>query len=346
MPYYLADTIVGPRRGRLVPVGWDSQPNRNWIVLGNRALIWLETAIVDSRLLKVADDKAENLAVASRNALATLLGDRTYKPTDNFQFAVTDLLRVPPAAKGWKALRPSFFRQRYEIWLGPGGRGRNLFYDLPTLVLPSTKTFVDDFNRTANLGGSTSSDGLFTWTELVGTVLTTNGTVCTATNIPSNTEPTAYTSADTDTDTSYAQIDLTTYTRATNTELTVSIMVRSNITDTNGYPFYVSIDDANAAGRELWALSSLTLLASDAVDSTTGLPNTLYVEADGSSISSKVDGAAALGPITNSGEASGAGNRRALFRVYSFGNSTNDAAFDNFGYGDLAVAGRRRLIRP
>lgn len=108
------------------PAGFDLSAH-NFVQLSvsgtRRALVWFDDPVVDARVVKVADGATEVLGTASRTALGTAIADRVLKST--FDATIVDVLKTPPLAWGLGRLRPE--TDAYRIWLGPGGRGKNLF---------------------------------------------------------------------------------------------------------------------------------------------------------------------------------------------------------------------------
>lgn len=333
--YYLVPPVLVGKRSIKYPRGWDSQATRNWLWLGpDKALLWTKDPIADRLADAVAEDKDELAAIASRSKLAALVGDREISAV-GFKDAIANLLLNAPADKRWNAIRPSKARARYEIFLGPGNPSERLFWTAPSIPTKNTKTYVDSFDRANSGTVGTSSDGLFSWTEASGTVSAITSNTLTMTNIPDDTVPIVTTSADTDTDDSYAFFTLAAFARASGTYLNAACTTRGNAAGSNGYVIIPFTDETNTPGMMLYATS-----ADSAIDTDTGTPTIGHVyriEADGSSIIGYDNGTPILS-ATNAGEASGAGNRRGGLSAYSGGNSTNDVAFNDFGYGDI-VAG-------
>jgi hypothetical protein len=281
MPYYLSEIVqAGPRRK---VVRGAEEPGANWIVRDRgRAILWVPSPVTEQTLLrKFADDAGETMAVASRTLLSNfsdkVLPSRTVRQT------IVDLLRFPEAGRSKPLSRPSKQRRRYEIWLGPGGRGKNLLWSAPAQIGPSTKTFVDNFNRTAgNLDGSTSSDANFTWDEIDGTGWVTNGTQA-ALGTGITEFATAQAAANLDTSDNYSQVVLSDWTLVLNT-LSAGVVCRFSAS--SGYSFETITQIAVGATRILKYYVDDTPLDSDTTVTQAG---TLYVEADGSSISASAD---------------------------------------------------------
>ena len=331
MPYYLSP-LTAANRGRS-PVGWDSMAGVNWTLLDNDlALLWLPSAIVDARLKLLGDDKSERLATATRTELSNLSSDRTYKPSDTFQDTIWGLFRNAPVNR-WGPLGPSKMRQRYELWLGPGGAGQNLFQFEAAVVGPNSKTFADTFDRAnANLTGSTSSDGLFTWLDVdVGGNnwdIVSNAASASA----GDGFRTCRANADLDTDDHYSEAVIGTATYSTGG--TLGVLARFVVTSTAGYGFEIGNVGGNL--RRTYRYDTDANIASDTTAPATS--GTLRIEVDGSSITAKISGSTVLGPTTNT---QFAGQLRTGISAYSDTAGTS-LTFASFGAGDLVVAGKAK----
>lgn len=168
--YYVSQYIgAGTAEDPLRPIGseqpgWsaiDLRPDASRLDGGglNACLLYLPEPMNDARLYLCGYDSQEVLGSAVRARLASLLGATLTE--SSFHRVCGELMMTPPA-NAWKALRPTH-RGLYEVWLG----GR-LMWSQPRLAGGSS--IADTFNRVdANLDGSTSSDGQFTWAESEGT---------------------------------------------------------------------------------------------------------------------------------------------------------------------------------
>lgn len=334
MPYCLVP-LVQTNQGGLPsrrPLGWDESA-LNFILLGDRALVYLEDDVASVRSMKLAEDKAEVLGGAARGLLAQRISDRAIGAAP-LAAMVVDLLRVP-GANPWRALRPSHRRGRYEIWLGPGGRGNNLLWAEAVPRTPHSVTYIDSFDRSdGDIDGSTFSGGTAQWDENSGTAwqIVSNQAHCL--NIPDGTLPSAIATVDVDSDDMFAQATGALWVH--NHDYTyMDVSARMNTTYTNGYVAMVA-QQAGTFYREL-RIHNSTLLDGDSGVNSTGA--VIRLECDGSSISYLVDDVVVLGPVTDASQSSGAGNRRAGMRSYSAGGNTSDVGWDDFSYGDLTVAG-------
>ncbi len=147
----------------------------NSVVLSDTlAIAWTPNEILDARVKTICDDKLDTLVPTRRAFLQNILPDRTVRSTDRFNDVIGNLLKSPPSGADWKPLTPYIDRGQLEVLLGPGGflhpGGPGLLWSEPADVRgPHSQTLTDTFNRAdAALGGSTSSDGLFTWSLVFG----------------------------------------------------------------------------------------------------------------------------------------------------------------------------------
>lgn len=330
MPYYIGEMVDGRvMLGRQTrhPVGIDMPAARNWTFFEDeQPLIWTSDEVNDPRLIKIAEDGNEKLSQTARQVLGDIANDgRPINASMDFDDTIANLLMVPVNGR-WQPLRPSKRRARFEVRLGPD----KLLWTEFSAPSSNTKTYVDTFDRANSSTLGTSSDGLFTWTE-AGTVLAITSNQLTATNIPDGGDASATTSAECDTDDLYSQVQLVTFTRNSGS-LGAFIYVATNDGST-GYLF--SLINDGAFERAIYRASTFGLLDSDATSTTSG---TLRVERDGSSIVAYVNGVEILS-ATNSAESSGSGFRKSALLAFADSTSTNDVAWDDFGYGDLDAGG-------
>lgn len=325
MPFYRSP-LVSVTRGRS-PIGWDV-PGANWMLLGDVALLWAPTAVTDAGVNQLSIDPDEVLGAAAQNRLATLCGDGRVFTGMTLRQAVINVLRVPPVDGRWGALRPSKIRRRLEIWLGPGVTAGQPLFSEPAVIGPSSKTFVDTFDRAdANLNGSTSSDALFTWAEVDGTLWTITSNQA---HIPSasSTFATAQAAADLDTDDHYCEFTISDWTRVSTQTLFLGPAVRFS-----GGVGYV-LDIGNQAGsplRRIYRYDNDATLVSDVTNTESG---TFRIEVDGSSLTGKLNGATILGPTTNT---QFTGQLRAGITAFIDGVGSS-GKIDNFEAGDLFAA--------
>lgn len=322
MPFYRSP-LVPVTRGRS-PIGWDV-PGANWVLFGDVALLWTPTAVVTAGVNQLSIDPDEILGAAAQNRLTTLCGDGRVFTGMTLRQAIVNILKVPPVDGRWGGLRASKIRRRLEVWLGPGvSVGQPLFSE-PAAIGPSSKTFVDDFNRgDGNLDGSTSSDAQFAWLEVDGTAWQINGNTA---HIPiSSGFCTARANADLDTGDHYAQFTIANWTRISTDILFAGPLVRW--TGANGYGFEAG-NNAGTPLRRIYRYDNDANLATDATNTESG---TWRLEVDGSSLTALVDGAPILGPITNT---QWAGQLRT--GISAFDEPGSSVKVDNFEAGDLLV---------
>lgn len=185
---------------------------------------------------------------------------------------------------------------------------------------PHETTYTDNFNRTAgNLSGSTASGG-GTWAEPVGSSWTTDGT-----QVVGDVYAKARLDSDTSSSNMYAQAvkvsESTGNTRG-------GVTVRHNASADTQY-FSYHRWDLNDFG--LWKSVSGTETQIGTNQSFTySLPDTIYLEANGSSISIKVNG----GSTYTQTDTSISGNTRG--GLYVFRASTGGNTYDDFEVSDLA----------
>lgn len=339
MPYYIGEMVDGKvldRRTTRQPVGIEMPAARNWTFFEDeRPVLWTSDEVNDPRLIKIADDGKEKLSQTARQVLGDIANDgRPINASMNFDETIANLLMVPVNGR-WQPLRPSKSRARFEVKLGPD----KLLWTEPRAPGRNTKTYTDSFDRANSTTLGTFSGGTVTWIEATGTVLAITSNQLTATNIPDGTDCSCFGDTDVDTDDNYAQVALTTLTRNSG-DIGVFLYTGCNDDGSSGYLFNIFNDGSGA--RELYRASTFGLLDSDATATTSG---TLRIERDGSSILAYVGGVEILS-ATNSAESTGAGFRRAGLLAFADSTSTNDAAWNDFVYGDLdaggGVANRRR----
>lgn len=218
MPYYLVPFVrpEGRSRGRR-PRGYD-HASHSFVTLGTgesaRALIWFDDPFTDPEADKVADGADETLALTTRTTLGALVKDREYRDVgQRFDHSVAELLKRPPAGWSFAPLRPSVRRRRYEVWLGPGRRGQNLFYSEPVSAVKHSKTWIDTFNRANGaLAGSTLSGGGATWVDSLG-ILSIVSNQVQASAFDPDVGYVALVDTDTDTADMYSSVQLVSFTR-------------------------------------------------------------------------------------------------------------------------------------
>lgn len=372
MPYALVELVetstptLKARRGfsrNFVrqPAGYDRSAHNVVRLRGatraeDRALVWFDDEVVDSRVLKLADGAGEKVAEATKQRLDAFAGDREFRTIDEFNASVAGLLTTPTTRGRWGALKPSFRRQRREIWLGPGGAGRNLFWSEAALVRRGSVQYQDTFNRTAaNLNGSTLSSGTVQWAEVGGTTFTGANNRAEATNLTSGADCFLVVNTDTDTDDMYAEAAWKVWTRNGATSLISGVFVRAASDISSGYEGYIE-DDGGDGYALIYAWDFDDVIASGA-EPTLPFVQKIGIEADGSTIEMWIDDVSWNGPLTDTNEPTGAGLRRGAIQAVGNGANTNDIALDDFlvkdvsfvaatGFGALLSSTRNRLVIP
>ena len=341
MPYYLAPSA--PLRGMTGtpdrwPVGADWGVDGNWIWLekgpDGLALLWLATPDPDPALKKLADDADEVLTGPVRTSLSDLIGDRVVLPGARLRQVVTNMLRVPPISGRWKGLRPSRQRQRYEIWFGPGGRGKNLWFEEPTIVGPASKSIEDNFNRAnGNLDASTSSDGQFVWDEQNGTEWEILSNQAQGVNIPDGDFSRALADFSLDTDDEFVEADYSIFTINAGT-LLLYLFLRLDTLGagpTSGYHMQVGESPPGTPGHAIKDWPTFEILATDAsAGHTTGV---LRFTMDGTTLEGFTDGVSFIGPVTDGTPYTG--SRKTGIGMFASSSSTNDVGIGGFRSGDL-----------
>jgi hypothetical protein len=308
-------------RSILIPRGFERGSGCKWAEIGEKLYMHSPDAISDQRLVKLADHHAEKVSGAARTQLLKFASDgRNVRTSDDLSRVIYQLARTPVAGK-YNPLLPSKARQRFEFRLGP------ILVTEDVIVPPATTSFTDNFNRTADLAGSTLSGGGATWTQNTGSTNSTNGSGFRITQGDNN----YATSADLDTDNAYATSNLTSL--ADNSY--GWIWIRANGTNTNGYEGGFGINNAFEMYR--YGGGTYPLLDSDTWTPVAAL---LTLTADGSSLSF-VEGATNVTlTATNSSESTGAGNRRGGIGGFSdVGGGAGGVVFNDYTYADIVVGG-------
>jgi hypothetical protein len=185
------------------------------------------------------------------------------------------------------------------------------------------KTYQDTFTRTAAaLAGSTSSDGLFTWSVPDGTDPNTNGTAIALATFGA--QFTGMTSADTDTDDIYVEVDYTV--------MGGSSAVWIDLGSDGVYPAGTGYEAAIFGGNaQIFAVAGGSFTQLGASVSHTPSTGTYRFERSGSTLTLKKDGTTVL-TRTDSSEPTGAGKRRAATGGDPAGGGFTIA---EFRYGDI-----------
>jgi hypothetical protein len=351
MPYYLVPMVdtarfPGAPAGseaagltRRVPYGYGLVAE-NHIILGDHALLWSDDRLSAPGVVEIGTERTEAAAVSARRDLERFANDgRTYTATDTFSDVVRNLLTQPSdrRLRRWGALRAGkpTKRTRYHhkaIWLGPGGRGNNLFHVEKVAPWHDTTTWQDNYNRADGpLDGSTLSSGGTTWKDTSASTPYAIVSNRLSVLFPMNTSQSLLTAADAGSDDLYAQIELVSRSDTNQFQGIGVTVCAADDAITDGYIFYV--DDAT----DLY-LEGINAGVLDTDTSYAGaFARTWRLERSGSSVEAFADGGSVLGPSTNTGENSGAGYRRVGVHGYRFVSGSSTFVADNFDGGDLAA---------
>jgi hypothetical protein len=341
MPFYAVPIVQSSQRhhGRVVRrvLGYDQSPH-NAVILdvgdpsqasSGLALIWAETDLSDRRAEKVADGNTEPMAVSTRATLSAKLGGRAFKG-DPFNQQIADVLKA-------NGLRPQVDGEM-PIWLGPGGRGNNRFWTEQTPRVKHSQAFADTFTRANGaLDGDALSGGTGTWSS-AGTqwnVLSNQASnVTTVNEVVDN----ALVGTQGDTDSLYSQVDVVSSTLAGgNVFMDIYAAVSSDTS--NGYLSVIAKFTTGTGERTIFELTGFTALDTDAaVDSLSG---TLKMNRNGSSVEVLRNGAVILGPVTDTSQTSGSGNRYVGFGLFTEAPALSAAlVLDNYLGGDITNAAK------
>lgn len=294
-------------------------------------LAWLQNDIVDARVIKIADAADEALSLSARDALAQRLGDRGFDGRA-FNLQIANLLKAPTGLP-IRALRPTTAGE-YVIWLGPGGRGRNRFHTQRVVPERHSKYFVDTFNRANGaLASSALSNGSASWSAGTSAEWNIESNVAVETDGFTNTREKAIVGTQCDTDSEFSRATLSTYTRPAADFLGAHLYACADVVFDSGYQFEIS-NENGASKRGLYGVSAEAELDSDTTSSTSGV---MLLLRDGSSVEARLDGTSILGPVTDTAEPSGAGNRYVGFASFYVGAEvgTRSIGFDSFDGGDV-----------
>lgn len=328
--YYLSPLVPSRPRER-VAAGAESA-RAGAVYLRDHALLYAPDGPGDRRMIKVADDPDEAMAVSSRHALSSVLGDGARSVTDQIVAALRPRLRpsIRRVNTQWIARR--------EIWLG------GLLWSEVAPFVPHSKTYTDSFDAAIadTLNGKALDGGAGTWANIRdSTSRSWQGGTGTATQVL-----VAFASIgivvtpECDTDDQYAEVEIVTIPSLI-CELHVS--ARNTGGDT-GDTFLEHGYGARVHRHPTDSLSDFTDLQRHSDGTRLGSPvsgaqtsGTLRVECNGSSISMLQAGVVTVGPITDTTESTGAGFRSVAF--WSYGGNTGDQtmAVDNFKGGDLTT---------
>ena len=328
MPYYIAPYIgagsdLDPFRPRgSDQAGWSAIDLRadGGATLGggglNACLLHLPLADPDPQLRLVALDPADSIGVGVRQAIIARLGLLASPASIRWDDLAAELLLGPPPG-GWRAIRSSR-EGSFDIWLG------GLLKRLP--VVRGGTSISEDWNCTDS--ASLTCD--LTWTEYIGTAWGITGNLARMAGIVNGNAARA--DADLASDDHFCQATLVTLSVFEITAGSVVCRKDSTATDT-AYEF----DARRASGATSHVLRKVvsgtaTTLATGSSTHANG--DVLRIEADGSTITGKKNGATDAGPATDTAIT---GNVRCGIR--GFGNTgTSVVELDDWSAGDLAVA--------
>lgn len=339
--YYLSPLVRVTRGRRLLwaPVGI-GETETSWIIIGDRAILWARDPIADARLKALAEGREERLAAATRSALGERIKDREFRGTDSFVDTIASLLRAP-GQNPWAALRPSKRRGRYEILLGP--REDRLFWSQAAPPRKNTVVYTDNFTGNGNLDGRNFSGGGSQWEVLDGSMATSGGVLQTN-NIPVDTYAQAVALADADTDELFAQVTQTAWSiNAGNRYMESNLGVATNDDLSAGY--FMFRVESNLEGNETGIFAVFSEELVDDNNPEFVQTGTIRIERDGSTVRGYVDDEEILSG-THTGEPTGTGFRKAAIQSYAGWVSTNDLAWDDFSYGDLAAGSEPVEVTP
>ena len=163
--FYITDLVDTGTPWRFKPRGWDQSSHWSILKLDKvKVLMWSSDPISITGVNKIGEFSGEGISQVAASGLSALRND-AYPIATTLGETLFNLLMVPPDAR-WPALRSmrdGVFRVKM---------GNQLVWSVPDPLGPrgASKQAQDNFNRAdANLDGSTSSDGQFTWTETAGT---------------------------------------------------------------------------------------------------------------------------------------------------------------------------------
>jgi hypothetical protein len=325
---------------RRVPYGW-GLVSENHVIVGDHAILHSEDPLSGPGVVEIGTDKTERVAVATRRDLERFANDgRTYRATQTFDELVRDVLERPSdrRAQRWGALRAGkpTKRIRYHhkaIWLGPGGRGNNLFYVEQVAPWHDTSTSQDNFNRSnRTLNGDTMSAGGKSWEDTSASTPFAIVSNQLSVLFPLGEGPGLLASADYDSDDLYAEVDLISHSDTNQFQGFGVIVCAADDAMTNGYMFYGTVDGGGDIFLE--GLNAGGLASNTSFGSILGVHR---IERSGSSVEAFINGVSVLGPVTNTGESSGSGFRRVGIHGYRFVGGSATFIADNFDGGDLAT---------
>lgn len=305
------------------------------------ALGWTPSDIPDGRVQTICDDKLDTMLPARRALLGNLLTDRTLTATDRFNDIVGNMYKTPPAGAAWGALRPHMGRGQLEVLLGPGnflGAGPSnpglLWSQVADVRGPHSQATTDTFNRAnGNVSGSTSSDGLFTWTLVKGASariqISSNQAV--TTRAGTDVDIVLLSSLSMDTADVWAQTDCS----MTGTKNYVGPFFRATTGDLTGADsgYVVQIDVGFSNIFAIYTANPVNLINSVATGGVTS--GSLYGEIVGTTYVVRNNGVVKLSGTNSGANTDGsAGHRKVGIESGAYASDSNSVSIDNFYAND------------
>lgn len=336
MGEYRLVPFVRASNGFLKPQGYDLALF-NFVAFGEpgskRALAYFDAAVGVGD--KLADAKEENLSAATVTKLSALTADRQFKTTSTFQATVLDLLKSPPVAWRMQPLRPSFTRGQEEIWLGPGGRGKNLFYSLRVGPQRHSKAFADTcVHADGSVDGVTLTSGNADWVDPGTDATFTSNQMRVTSAAAGDKRGKPMTDTECDTDNEYCDASLATFTPANAANTLEAGVIACGSSDGGSGYYMLQSYLTGTQQRSLVAWFQEIELEAESTTITAGVR--MKVERSGSSVEGFINNVSVLGPVTDTGEGSGAGFR--YVGVYLVANAAIGTAlveYDDILMGDL-----------
>ena len=329
---YVGTGVVGLAKGKFVQDPWrprgSEQPGWAAIDLrpggvGLSGFALMSVPVRDDTIGEYLGGDVTEKSFATKNALESKLGIVLQEIVTKQMLAELLLVHGKDDGTRWKNLRVHRDGM-YRLWLG----GKTPLWVGKTLS--GGASAVDTFNRAdANLDGSTSSDGQFTWSETQGTgwTIATNALWLPA----SSGICAARAQFDLASDDHYSQADVTGLNGILNAQ--VGPTCRHSTSAVTYYLHRVIVTGSlNEHALTKVIAGSFTDLGTDATDFAVG--EILKCEADASSITAYRNGSVLIGPVTDTAIT---GNLRC--GVWGNAEAGDAVTLDNFEAGDLAAAG-------
>lgn len=298
----------------------------------SQGFIWTANQISESGVITLGQDPNEVLGSGVRGALPDRLAGLSFAAGTTLAQAMRLIATQPPrdgdGRAAWKPLVPSK-DGRLRLRLGP----TEILNERVASRGPNSKDIQDTFNRAnGNLNGSTSSDGLFTWSLVSGVSAQTqiNSNQLRLTRSGADNFAVALASLSLDTLDHYAQAELVSLTFGADF-VSADLGVRSDGL-TEGYGLSVAQDGGGTGSRQVYDVSDGSPIFSDTVLTTSG---TAKIEVDGSAITVTIGGAeiAALSGTDTQWDSLTGVTVGGLVAT----SDSNIAVVDNFRAADLAA---------